>query len=126
MKTSSAKAKGRVLQQFCAKLIAEKFGLKEDDVVSRPMGSGGADLMMSSSAQKEFPVTLECKNWKTKPGPEAVEQAKHNAYKGTVGAVAWKPPRKGFDKTLIMMELTDFLQLILVVEETAKEGPEKK
>lgn len=115
MKTASAKSKGRLLQQHAAKVIVDRFALGVDDVVSRPMGSGGSDLLMSPLAQKVFPVSLECKNWKTKPGPEALEQSAHNAYEGTVPAVAWKPPRKSMDKTLIMMELEDLIRLITLI-----------
>ena len=41
MKTSSAKAKGRKLQQWFANLLVEKLNLDEEDIESRPMGSQG-------------------------------------------------------------------------------------
>jgi len=112
MKTASCKSKGRELQKYVAKTVAEAFGLHSDDVVSRPMGSGGTDIMMSPLAQKLFPVSIECKNTKTKPGPDALEQANYNCYNDTYPAVAWKPPRKGMNDTLIIMQLSDLISLI--------------
>ena len=37
MKTSSAKAKGRKLQQWFARLLIDKLGFDEEDLESRPM-----------------------------------------------------------------------------------------
>lgn len=113
MKPASAKAKGRLLQQHVAKLIVNSFfGLDEADVVSRPMGSGGADLMMSPFAQRTFPVSTECKNVRTHPGPAALEQAAYNAYPGTIPVVAWKPPRKGMEETLAILKYVDLIRLV--------------
>jgi len=112
MKTSSCKNKGRLLQQFVAKLIATSFELSPDDVVSRPMGSPSCDIMMSPLAQKRFPISVECKNSKAKPGPDSLEQAKYNCYKDTTPVVAWKPHRAPMDRTLVIMELIDLINLI--------------
>lgn len=56
MNTSTAKAKGRLGQQeIVAKILAEvKFKLQEGDIVSRPMGSQGDDLIMSPLALKSL------------------------------------------------------------------------
>ncbi len=113
MKPASAKAKGRVLQQYVAGLIVGSFfGLESDDVVSRPMGSGGCDLLMSPMAQRLFPVSTECKNLKTHPGPSALEQAAYNAYPDTIPVVAWKPPRKGMEETLAILKYVDLIRLV--------------
>jgi hypothetical protein len=113
MKPSSAKAKGRVLQQHVSRRIVESFPeLATDDVVSRPMGSGGVDLMMSPLAQKKFPISVECKNTKAEPSTAALEQATYNCYPNTFPAVAWKPKGKGLPDTMIMMYLDDFLKLM--------------
>jgi len=45
MKTSSAKAKGRKLQQWFAKLMVDTLDLHEEDIESRPMGSQGEDII---------------------------------------------------------------------------------
>ena len=46
MKTSSAKAKGRKLQQWFANVLVETLGLDSEDIESRPMGSQGEDIIL--------------------------------------------------------------------------------
>lgn len=111
MKTSSCKSKGRKLQQHVAKKICKKFHLPDTDVVSRPMGSSGVDIMMSEKALAMVPVSIECKNTKKFPSLAALEQSEANSYEGTVPAACWKPPGKGYDSTIIYMKLDDFLDL---------------
>ena len=62
MKTQSAKAKGRRLQQWFRDLLIDKLGIHKEDIESRSMGAGGEDLIMSRSARNKFPYSIECKN----------------------------------------------------------------
>ena len=62
MKTSSAKAKGRRLQQKFMQLLIEKLDIDPEDIESRSMGAGGEDLIMSKAARNKFPFSIECKN----------------------------------------------------------------
>lgn len=65
MKTSSCKAKARLLQQLVAKATIDAFPyeLTTDDVVSRPMGSPGDDVLLSPKARNLLQNTrIECKN----------------------------------------------------------------
>lgn len=63
MKTQSAKAKGRRLQQKVAgMLLKHGDGLHEDDVISRSMGASGEDIMLSPAAREQYPVSIECKS----------------------------------------------------------------
>ena len=62
MKTSSAKAKGRRLQQKFMQLLIEKLDIDPEDIESRSMGAGGEDLIMSKAARSKFPFSVECKN----------------------------------------------------------------
>ncbi len=62
LKPSSAKAKGRVLQQFVRDLIVAKFGLEPDDVRSVSMGVSGEDLLLSPAARRKLPISMECKS----------------------------------------------------------------
>lgn len=110
MKTQSAKAKGRELQKYVAKEIRKKFSLPEEDVVSRPMGSGGEDVMMSKDAKSKFPLSIECKNTKRFPSSAGLDQAVGNA-KGMHGCVVWKPHRKGLEDSIIYFNFHDFLDL---------------
>jgi hypothetical protein len=63
MKTSSAKAKGRNLQKYVVSKILEKFSsLEQDDCSSRSMGAGGEDVLLSPTARRLLPISIECKN----------------------------------------------------------------
>src|SRR3954467_3259894 len=65
MLTSSAKAKGRRLQQYVRdslRQIGKAFGLVDGDCESRGMGQNGCDLILSPAALKHFPFDIECKN----------------------------------------------------------------
>ena len=62
MKTQSAKAKGRRLQQWFRDLLIENLGVHPEDVESRSMGAGGEDLIMARAAREKFPYSIECKN----------------------------------------------------------------
>ena len=63
MKTQSAKAKGRRLQQWVRNQLIEKLEVHPEDVESRSMGVGGEDLIMARiPAREKFPYSVECKN----------------------------------------------------------------
>ena len=62
MKTSSAKQKGRKLQQWMRDLLIQKLGVHPEDIESRSMGSQGEDLIMARAAREKFPLSIECKN----------------------------------------------------------------
>ena len=78
MKTSSAKAKGRRLQQKFMQLLIEKLEIDPEDIESRSMGSGGEDLIMSKAARHKFPFSVECKNQERLNIWSAWEQANSN------------------------------------------------
>lgn len=65
MKTSSAKAKGRGLQQLARDgflAIGRLFGLEPDDVKSTTMGETGVDIQFSPAARRLLgPLAVECK-----------------------------------------------------------------
>ena len=62
LKTQSAKAKGRRLQQWVRDLLIEKLEVHPEDVESRSMGAGGEDLIMARAAREKFPYSIEGKN----------------------------------------------------------------
>lgn len=65
MKTQSAKAKGRSLQQDVVRLIKDNFpDLKDNDVRSTSMGAGGEDIVLSPKAIEYAPFSIECKSYK--------------------------------------------------------------
>ena len=79
MKTQSAKAKGRRLQQWVRDLLIEKLDVHPEDVESRSMGAGGEDLIMARAAREKFPYSIECKNQETINIWKSYEQAKENS-----------------------------------------------
>ena len=79
MKTSSAKAKGRRLQQWMRTLLIEELEVDPEDIESRPMGSQGEDLIMARAARKKFPYSIECKNQESVNVWKAYEQAEENS-----------------------------------------------
>ena len=79
MKTQSAKAKGRRLQQWFRDLLIEKLGVHPEDIESRSMGAGGEDLIMARAAREKFPYSIECKNQESIIIWKSYEQAKENS-----------------------------------------------
>lgn len=79
MKPSSAKNKGRLLQQWVRDLVLKVFPrLEPDDVRSTSMGAGGEDILLSPAARKLFPYSVECKSLKSIAVYKYYEQAKSN------------------------------------------------
>ena len=78
MKTQSAKAKGRRLQQWVRNLLIEKLEVHPEDVESRSMGAGGEDLIMARAAREKFPYSVECKNQEKVNIWESYSQAVEN------------------------------------------------
>ena len=79
MKTQSAKAKGRRLQQWFRDLLIEKFDIHPEDIESRSMGAGGEDLIMARAAREKFPYSIECKNQESVNLWKSYEQAQENS-----------------------------------------------
>tara|TARA_Y100001937_G_scaffold34284_1_gene48931 strand:- start:333 stop:674 length:342 start_codon:yes stop_codon:yes gene_type:complete len=79
MKTQSAKAKGRRLQQWFRDLLIEKLDIHPEDIESRSMGAGGEDLIMARSAREKFPYSVECKNQEKINLWESYNQAQQNS-----------------------------------------------
>ena len=79
MKTQSAKAKGRRLQQWFRDLLIEKLDVHPEDVESRSMGAGGEDLIMARAARQKFPYSIECKNQESINVWKSYEQAQENS-----------------------------------------------
>jgi hypothetical protein len=79
MKTQSAKAKGRRLQQWFRDLLIEKLDIHSEDIESRSMGAGGEDLIMARAARDKFPYSIECKNQEKINVWESYKQATENS-----------------------------------------------
>ena len=81
MKTQSAKAKGRKLQQWVRDQLIEQLDVHPEDIESRSMGAGGEDLIMARAARQKFPFSIECKNVEKLNVYEAYSQAEANSGK---------------------------------------------
>ena len=79
MKTQSAKAKGRRLQQWFRDLLIEKLDIHPEDIERRAMGAGGEDLIMARAARQRFPYSIECKNQESINVWKSYEQAQENS-----------------------------------------------
>ena len=79
MNPSSAKAKGRRLQQWVRDKLIEALDIHPEDIESRSMGAGGEDLIMARAARQKFPHSIECKNVEKLNIWEAYEQASANS-----------------------------------------------
>ena len=107
MKTSSAKAKGRKLQQWFTKVLIEGLSLNEEDLESRPMGSQGEDIIMGRESREKFPYSIECKNQEAVNVWKAYEQASENC-KGYEPLVVIKRNRH---KPLVLVDAEHFVDL---------------
>lgn len=107
--TASAKAKGRKLQQH----VRDRFldlhpTLTEDDVVSCPMGSNGADIKLSQAAKALIQFDIECKaRAKIALVYDALDQAKRDDARTPLAII--RADRK---KPLAVIDLDDFMSLI--------------
>ena len=107
MKTSSAKAKGRRLQQWFRDLLIEKLDIHPEDIESRSMGAGGEDLIMARAAREKFPYSVECKNQEKINLWESYNQARQNS-KNHEPVVILK---RNNSKPLILVDAEYFVKL---------------
>jgi hypothetical protein len=79
VKTSSAKAKGRRLQDWVVERVRTALDLHEDDIRPALMGESGEDIKLSAEGRRRFPYSVECKNQEALSIWAAIRQAKANA-----------------------------------------------
>src|SRR6056300_6003 len=107
MKTQSAKAKGRRLQQWVRDKLVEELGVHPEDIESRSMGAGGEDLIMARAAREKFPYSIECKNVEKLNVWDAYDQASSN--KGNYEPIVVM--RKNNKKALVVIDAEYFVKL---------------
>jgi len=79
MKTSSAKAKGRKLQNEVRENLLMAFkSLQEGDIKTAVMGEGGRDLIFSPKAEEKIVFDIEVKNQEKMNIWKSLEQAEKN------------------------------------------------
>jgi hypothetical protein len=109
MKTRSAKAKGRRLQNKIRDLLLEEFkDLEPDDIRTAIMGETGEDIKLSPAARRKIPYSFECKNQEKINIWESLKQSEENS--------GDYPPilifKRNRSKTYVTLELEEFLKLI--------------
>lgn len=107
MKPQSAKAKGRVLQQWVRNKLIEMLDVHPEDIESRSMGAGGEDLIMARAARSKFPHSIECKNVEKLNIWDAYEQASANC--GDYQPIVVM--KKNGKKPLVVVDAEYYIQL---------------
>ena len=107
MKTQSAKAKGRKLQQQVRNTLVEELKIHPEDIESRSMGASGEDLIMSRPARRKFPYSIECKNQERVNIWSAYEQASENSGEYEPLVIL----KKNRTKTLCLVDFDAFVKL---------------
>lgn len=114
MKTSSAKAKGRNLQNYVADAIRVKFPeFGMEHVRPAIMGESGVDIHLYGDLQTLFPFSIECKNQEALNIWAAWKQSETNTMNGTHTALVIKRNRI---KPLIVLDFDDFISNIYRVK----------
>ena len=108
MKTQSAKAKGRRLQQWFRDLLIEELEVHPEDIESRAMGAGGEDLIMARAARAKFPYSIECKNQESVNVWKSYEQAVENS--GNYEPIVIIKRNKS--KPLVLIDAEHFVSLL--------------
>jgi hypothetical protein len=109
MKPSSAKGKGRRLQNYLRDKLYDYFpSLRMGDVKTAVMGESGEDIILSPAARDLIPFSFECKNQERLNIWESLSQSEDNCGEYTP-AVVFKRNRT---KTYIALELEEFLKII--------------
>lgn len=108
---STRKAKSRKHQQHVAELIRITFDLPEEDVVSRPMGSPGVDIMLSEKARELFPFGIECKRVESLSIPSWWKQCETNAKEEGLNPMLIY--RRNKEPSMVVMRFEDFLEVIV-------------
>lgn len=107
IKPSSAKNKGRRLQQWVRDKLIEHLNVHPEDIESRSMGAGGEDIIMARAARKSFPHSIECKNTEKLNIWEAYKQAVAN--KGNYEPIV--VIKKNGEKPLVVVDAEYFINL---------------
>jgi len=111
IKTSSAKQKGRALQQFVRDSIIDllkPYGVVAEDVKSTSMGASGEDVQLSPLAKRLLPVSVECKSHKAMAIYTWWAQCLSNTKAGERPLLVIKINQK---KPLAVMDYQDYIRL---------------
>ena len=108
VKPSSAKAKGRNLQNWIRETLIEELKIHEEDIKTAIMGESGEDIIMARAARKKFPFSVEAKNVEKLNVWLAYEQACSNCGDNEPLLIM----KKNRKKPLVVMDAEQFIKLI--------------
>jgi hypothetical protein len=114
MRSSSAKAKGRRLQDWVVTWLRDLFGFKPEDCKPAIMGETGEDVKLASSSRERFPYSVECKNVEKLNIWSALEQCEQNAPADTQPVVFF---RRNRSKTYAVVEASHFMTLAYYMDQ---------
>ena len=110
MKTSSAKAKGRRLQDAVAKSLIDAYPLlREGDIKPIIMGASGPDIVLSPAAEDVIPFDIEAKNQEKASVWAWLKQAEENTKKDRIPLLIFK---RNNSKTYAVIEWDKLLNLL--------------
>lgn len=109
---SSAKAKGRNLQQWAAAKISELTGLpwgKDELIASREGAQNGTDVRLVGEAREKFPFAVECKWCESWAIPAWIKQAKSNEEPGMDWLLIIK---KNHHEPIVVLDADKFFEIL--------------
>lgn len=112
IKPSSAKAKGRNLQNWVCQKVSDLLGIpwgKDELISSREMGQSGTDVRLIGEALRRFPYSVECKNQEAWSIHDWIKQAQANQKDGTDWLLVCKRNRA---KPVVVMDAERFFDLL--------------
>lgn len=112
MLTSSAKNKGRILQQLIAKKISELLCIPwgpDEQIASRPGSCNGTDIILTGEAEKRFKFACECKNQQSWAIHKWISQARKNEKPGKPWLLFAK---RNHMKPVVVMDADVFFKLL--------------
>ena len=112
MKTSSKKAKGRLLQNKVVtkvlNMMNKYYNIGEDQIRPAIMGESGVDVKLTRKAREVFPFSIECKNQEKLSIWSALKQAENNTIEGTYPMLVFKKNRSDI---YCVLKFDDFLKI---------------
>lgn len=122
MKTHSAKAKGRFLQDKVRdtfRFIFKNKGLEDADIKSAIMGTSGCDIVLSPAAKRLIIFDIEVKNQEKLNINEALKQAESNSTKNRIPLLVF---HKNHGKVYCALEFDSLIELLYNSKENNEDG----
>jgi hypothetical protein len=124
LKTSSAKAKGRKLQQWVCQQISDIFGVPwgpDEQIASREMGQNGVDIRLTGDIAKLFKWAIECKNQENWSVHQWIEQARTARDKDKLNCDWLVIAKRNHQDPVAIIDAKVFFNLIKEIEENTDE-----